>query len=172
MHFPQSRSPFWECWVIAAVCFDRLSNELTNQQFTFRFWTWNTEKRVRSLQALLLLTSYQALQRKSLLAGYCDRRSVQWRTLKFEVRKTALQKKLTLKLVNKQPSGFRFHQVVWSQFWTTSKLLSAPETTTNNQEVKRSLYRLQNVNNLPRDYICMCLTYRSLAELFNFIGLV
>ena len=28
-----------------------------------------TEKRVRSLQALLLLTSYQALQRKSLLAG-------------------------------------------------------------------------------------------------------
>ena len=34
----------------------------------------------------------------------CDRRSVQWRTLKFEVRKTALQKKLTLKLVNKQPS--------------------------------------------------------------------
>ena len=42
----------------------------------------------------------------------CDRRSVQWRTLKFEMRKTALQNKLTLKLVNKQPSGFRFHQVL------------------------------------------------------------
>ena len=41
-----------------------------------------------------------------------DRRSVQWRTLKFEVRKTALQNKLTLKLVNKQPSGFQFHQVL------------------------------------------------------------
>ena len=55
---------------------------------------------------------------------------------------------------------------------TTSKFLSAPETTTNNQEVKRSLYRLQNVNNLPKNYIRMCLTCRSLAELFNFIGLV
>ena len=104
----------------------------------------------------------------------CDRRSVQWRTMKFEVGKTALQNKLTLKLVNKQPSGFRFHQVlrcfrvVWSQLWTTSKLLSAPETTTNNQEVKRSLYRLQSVNNLPKDYIRMCVTCRSL----NFIGLV
>ena len=32
----------------------------------------------------------------------CDRRSVQWRTLKFKGRKTALQNKLTLKLVNKQ----------------------------------------------------------------------
>ena len=41
-----------------------------------------------------------------------DRRSVQWRTSKFEVRKTALQNKLTLNLVNKQPSGFRFHQVL------------------------------------------------------------
>ena len=30
--------------------------------------------------------------------------SVEWRTMKFEVRKTALQNKLTLKLVNKQPS--------------------------------------------------------------------
>ena len=108
----------------------------------------------------------------------CDRRSVQWRTLKFEVRKMALQNKLTLKLVNKQPSGFLFHQVlrcfrvVWSQFWTTSKFLSAPEITTINQKVKRSLYRLQNVNNLPKDYIRMCFTCRSLAELFNFIGLV
>ena len=27
----------------------------------------------------------------------------------------------------------------------------------NNQEVKRSLYRLQNVNNLPKDCIRMCL---------------
>jgi len=42
----------------------------------------------------------------------------------------------------------------------------------NNQEVKKSLNRLQNVNNLPKDYIGMCLTCRSLAELFNFIDLV
>ena len=76
--------------------------------------------------------------------------------------------------VNKQPSGFRFHQVlrcftvVWSHFCTTSKFLSASETTTNNQKVKRSWYRLQNVNNLPKDYIRMCVTCRSL----NFIGLV
>ena len=109
----------------------------------------------------------------------CDRRSVQWRTMKFEVRKTALQNKLTLiNVVNKQPNGFRFHQllrcfrVVGSQFWRTSKFLSASETTANNQEVKRSLYRLQNVNNLSKDYIRMCLTWRSLAELFNFIDLV
>ena len=107
----------------------------------------------------------------------CDERSVQWRTMKIEVRNTALQNKLTLNLVNKQPRGFLSHQVlrcfrvVWSQFWTTSKFLSGPETTTNNQEVKRSLYTLQNVNNLPKDYIRMCFTCRSLAELFNFIGL-
>ena len=81
----------------------------------------------------------------------CDRRSVQWRAMKFEVGKTVLQTKVMLKLVNKQPSGFRFHQVlrcfrvVWSHFWTTSKFLSAPETTTNNHEVKTSLYKLQNV---------------------------
>jgi len=31
---------------------------------------------------------------------------------------------------------------------------------------------LQNVNNLPKDYIRVCLACRSLAELFNFIGLV
>ena len=42
----------------------------------------------------------------------------------------------------------------------------------NNQEVKRSLYRLQNVNNLPKDYIRMWVTCRSLLELFNFFGLV
>ena len=64
-----------------------------------------------------------------------------------------------VKLVNKQPSDFWFHQVlrcfrvVLSQFWTSSKCLLALETTTNNQEVKRSLYRLQNVNNLLKDYI-------------------
>ena len=28
------------------------------------------------------------------------------------------------------------------------------------------------MNNLPKDYIRVCLTCRSLAELFNFIGLV
>ena len=109
---------------------------------------------------------------------FSDRRSLQWRTMKFEVRKTALQNKLTLKFVNKQPSGFRFHQVlrcfrvVSSQFWTSSKWVLALETITNNQEVKRSLYGLQNVNNLPKDYIRMCMICRSLFELFNFIGLV
>ena len=41
----------------------------------------------------------------------------------------------------------------------------------NNQEVKRSLNRLQNVNNLPKYYIHTCLTCRSLAELSNFISL-
>ena len=81
-------------------------------------------------------------------------------------------------MVNKQLSDVWFHQVlrcfrvVWSQFWTSSKFLSALETTTNNQDVKISFYRLQNVNNVPKDYIRMCLTRRSLAELFNFMGLV
>ena len=42
----------------------------------------------------------------------------------------------------------------------------------NHYEVKWSLYKLQNMNNLPKDYIRMCLTCRSLAKLFNFIGLV
>ena len=41
--------------------FWQMSNELTNQQFTFTFWTLNTERRMRSLQALPLLTSYEAL---------------------------------------------------------------------------------------------------------------
>ena len=31
--------------------------------------------------------------------------------------------------------------------------------------------QLQNVTNLPKDYIYTCLTSRSLAELFKFIGL-
>ena len=104
------------------------------------------------------------------------------RTTKFEMRKTALQNTLTLnnyssngkqtaeRLLTYQVS--RCFTVVWSQFWTLSNFLSALETTTNNQEVKRSLHRLQNVNNLPKDYIRVCLTCRSLAELFNFIGLV
>ena len=87
-------------------------------------------------------------------------------------------KQAHVQFVNKQPSDFWFHQVlrcfrvVSSQFWTSSKWLLALKTTTNNQEVKRSLYRLQNVNNLPKDYIRMCVTCRSLLELFNFIGLV
>ena len=113
---------------------------------------------------------------------YKDRRSVYCRTTKFEMRKTALQNTLTLnsyssngkqtaeRLLIYQVS--RCFTVVWSQFWTFSKCLSALETTTNNQEVKRSLHRLQNVNNLPKDYIRVGLTCRSLAELFNFIGLV
>ena len=66
----------------------------------------------------------------------------------------------------------RCFRVVRSQFWTFSKCLSALETTTNNQEVKRSLHWLQNVNNLPEDYIRVWLTCRSLTELFNFISLV
>ena len=37
---------------------------------------------------------------------------------------------------------------------------------------KKKLIQQQNVNNLPKDCIRMCLTFRSLAELFNFIGLV
>jgi len=87
-------------------------------------------------------------------------------------------KQAHVQFVNKQPSGSWFHQVlrcfrvVSSQFWTSSIWLLALETTTNNQEVKRSLYRVQNVNNLPKDYIRMCVTCRSLFELFNFIGLV
>ena len=87
-------------------------------------------------------------------------------------------KQAHVQFVNKQPSDFWFHQVlrcfrvVSSQFWTFSKWLLALETTTNNQEVKRSLYRLQNVNNLPKDYIRMCVTCRYLFKLFNFIGLV
>ena len=86
-----------------------------------------------------------------------------------------ISKHAHVKLVNKQPGVFwlrqvlRCFRVVSSQFWTSSKFLLALETTTNNQEVKRSLYRLQNVNNLPKDYIRTCLTCRSLAELFNFI---
>ena len=105
----------------------------------------------------------------------CNRRSVSWRTMKFEVRKTALQNKLTLNNYSsngKQTAERRCFTVVWSQFWTSSKFLSALETTTNNQEVKRSLYRLQNVDNLPKEYIRVCMTCRSHAELFNFIGLV
>ena len=62
----------------------------------------------------------------------------------------------------------RCFRVVWSQFWTFSKCLSALEATTNNQEVKRGLYRLQNVNHLPKDYIHMCLTCQSLVVLLNF----
>jgi len=89
----------------------------------------------------------------------------------------SISKQAQVKLVNKQPRDFWFQvlrcfRVVWSQFWTSSNCLLVLETTTNNQEVKRSLYRLENVNNLRKDYIRMCLTCRSLAELFNFIGLV
>ena len=87
-------------------------------------------------------------------------------------------KQTHVQLVNKEPSDFWFHQVlrcfrvVWSQFWTSSKCLSTLESTTNNQAVKIGLYRLQNVNNFSEGYIRMCLTCRSLAEFFNFIGLV
>ena len=66
-------------------------------------------------------------------------------------------KQAHVQFVNKQLSDFWFHQVlrflrvVSSQFWTSSKWLLALETTTNNQEVKRTIYRLQNVNNLPKE---------------------
>ena len=78
-------------------------------------------------------------------------------------------------MVNKATSDlsrFSLFQSCLKPIWTSSKCLLALETTTNNQEVKRSLNRLQNVNNLPKDYIRTCLTCRSLAELFNFIGVV
>ena len=52
-------------------------------------------------------------------------------------------------------------------------LLARPlETTTNNQEVKRILHRLLNVNNLPQDYIHTCLSCRSLTDLFIIISLI
>ena len=96
----------------------------------------------------------------------------------FEMRKTALQNTLTLNSYssNGKQTAERLltYQVsrCFTVVWTLSKCLSALETTTNNQEGKRSLHRLQNVNNLPKDYIRVCLTCRSLAELLNFIGLV
>ena len=90
-------------------------------------------------------------------------------------------KQAHVNLVNKQPTGFRFHQVLrcfrvaCCQIWTSSKCLSAPETTTNNQEVKRSLYRLQNVNTLTNYYIFACAwladlspSRSTLSVLFNF----
>ena len=68
------------------------------------------------------------------------------RTTKFEMRKTALQNTLTLNSYssNGKETGERVltyqvsrcFTVVWSQFWTFSKCLSALETTTNNQENK------------------------------------
>ena len=66
-------------------------------------------------------------------------------------------KQAHVQFVNKQLSDFWFHQVlrflrvVSSQLWTSSKWLLALKTTTNNQEVKGSIYRLQNVNNLPKE---------------------
>ena len=81
-------------------------------------------------------------------------------------------------MVKKQPRDFWVNQVlgcfrvVWSQFWTSSKFLSVLGTTTNNQEVKIALYKLQNVYSSSEDYIRICLTCWSLAEFFNFIGIV
>ena len=85
---------------------------------------------------------------------------------KVRSQEDSTSKQTHVQFVNKQPSDFSFHQVlrcfrvVSSQFWTSSKWLLTLETTTNNQEVKRSLYRLQNVNNLPKDYIRMCVQLR------------
>ena len=75
----------------------------------------------------------------------------------------------------------RCFRVVWSQFWTFSQWLLAPETTTNNQEVKRSLYRMLNVNNLPKvrdlpisllivQFYRSCWTSR--IRLFDFINII
>ena len=55
----------------------------------------------------------------------------------------------------------RSFRVVWSQFWTFSKCLLALETTTNNQEVKTSLNRLQNANHLRKAFIRFVQIYRS-----------
>ena len=71
------------------------------------------------------------------------------------MRKTALQDKLTLnsyssngKQTAKRTSDFiKFYAVLGLFKANSSKCLSALKTTTNNQEVKGSLYRLQNVNN-------------------------
>ena len=72
----------------------------------------------------------------------------------FEVRKTTLQNELTFSSYSsngKQTAEplliyqvLRCFRVVGSQLWTFSKCLLALKTTTNNQEVKRSLYRLLN----------------------------
>ena len=79
------------------------------------------------------------------------------------MRKTALQNQLTWNSYSsngKQTAErlliyqvLRCFRVVSSQFWAFSKCLFAVETTTNNQQVKRSLYRLLNVNNLPKDIL-------------------
>ena len=87
------------------------------------------------------------------------------------MRKTSLQNKLTLN--NYSSNGKQTAELFEANSGLLQMFSSALETTTNNQEVKRSLYRLPkfNDNNLPKDYIRMCLTCRSLAELFNFIDL-
>ena len=103
------------------------------------------------------------------------------REMKFELRKTALQNKLRLNnycSICKQTvtSDFiKFHAyftVVRSRFWYSLKCLLALETTTNKQEVKRSMWRLQNMNNLFPKRIWKCLLTLPIAELFNFSGLV
>ena len=59
--------------------------------------------------------------------------------------KTSSLKIIIAQMGNKQPSDFWFHQVfscfrvVWSQFWTSLKFLSARMTTKNNQEVRKKL---------------------------------
>ena len=112
-----------------------------------------------------------------------NRRSVQWRTIKFKVRKTALQNKLTLNSYSSNgketaerlliSSNFTLFQSCLKPILEFFKMLHVSrDHTTNNQKVKRSLNRLQNVNSLPKDYIRTCLTCRSLAELVIFIDLV
>ena len=81
-----------------------------------------------------------------------------------------------VKLVNKQPSNFWFHQVL-----RCFRVVLKPSLdffkmfigSRDHYELSRGKNKFsQNMNNLPKDYICTCLTCRSLAELFNFIGLV
>ena len=90
--------------------------------------------------------------------------------MKVEMMKTALQNIIIIARLETNNSATLISSSFTLFQSCLSKCLLALENTTSNQEVKRSLYRLQNVNNLPKDYICTCLTSRSLAE-FNFIGL-
>ena len=84
-----------------------------------------------------------------------------------------ISKQAHVKLVNKEPRDFWFHQVlrcfgvVWSQFWTSSKCLLALETTTNNQEVNE-VYTSCKIWIIYPKIIFACAWP---AELFSFISL-
>ena len=100
--------------------------------------------------------------------------------MKFEMRKTALQKKLTLNSYSLNGKKIAERLLISSSFTLFESCLKPildffkMFIGSDNQEVKRSFIQPAkiNVNNLPKDYIAMCLTCRSLTELFNFIRLV